>query len=189
MSDLYFPIFEGTPKTALSDEVVKRKLVGALTCYVYWQVYFNNILPSGTKEVIAVLENSCGQQFTYSVVGDEAQYAGPGDLHNPKFGNLEVTTGFGAFLGDNANAEEEGMCVYTVRVFPSQEFEDSFLTNRPIYFTMTVLATFVFTSIVFLLYDWIVEKRQKITLQKAVQSTEVVNALFPAGKQSVFYVV
>lgn len=41
VSDLYFPIFEQVPG---NEEVVPEtnKLVGALTAYVYWQVYFDN---------------------------------------------------------------------------------------------------------------------------------------------------
>jgi hypothetical protein len=125
VSDLYFPLFDKTPNPSLppnSATLQQRKLVGALTCYVYWQVYFNNILSNGTSEVVAVLQNSCGQQYTYSVVGDTAEYIGQGDLHDSRFDHLQVTTGFGAFLGSTPNPNEllDGQCTYRVRVYPTQ---------------------------------------------------------------------
>jgi hypothetical protein len=57
--------------------------------------------------------------------------------------------------------------------------EDAYLTKTPMYTTIVVLATFVFTSLVFFAYDWLVERRQRIVMRKAVQSTEVVQSLFP----------
>ena len=42
VSDIYFPIFE-SPSSVIDDEVEdENKLVGVLTAYVYWQVYFDH---------------------------------------------------------------------------------------------------------------------------------------------------
>jgi hypothetical protein len=42
-------------------------IVGILVAVVGWDVYFANILPEHVK---GVLENSCGQSFTYHVDGN-----------------------------------------------------------------------------------------------------------------------
>lgn len=141
------------------------------------------VLPPGAEEVIAVLENSCGQSFTYSIMGDTAFYVGSGDQHDTKYDRLEVDTGWNAFLGANDRTKDlhDGQCIYRVKVYPSQEMEDIFVTNTPLYFTAVLVSTFLFTSFVFMIYDYMVEKRQKIVMRTAEQTTQVVNTLFPAG--------
>ncbi|CAB9510132.1 Receptor-type guanylate cyclase gcy [Seminavis robusta] len=168
VSDFYWPIFEedGGP------------LVGALSGYVYWQVYFENILPGDAQGMMAVLENNevCGgQSFTYLINGPSATYIGPGDLSEPEYHEWKRETGFGAFL----NSYDDDKCHYNVKIYPSKQMEDGFTTSGPMIFAIIVAATFVFTSCVFLGYDSFVEVRQKAVMKTAVQSTEVVNTLFP----------
>lgn len=161
--------------------------------------------------MIAILENTCEQAFTYSIRGDKALYLGPGDRHDKKYDDFEVTTGWNAFLGGNFDGDIEkfdgdGSCAYRVRVYPTkvcsipkdnrcvvtlvtdslliavcpQEMENAFLTKTPMYFTIVLVATFLFTSLVFIYYDHYQEKRQLIIMKQAIRSTGVVNALFPA---------
>lgn len=54
-------------------------------------------------------------------------------------------------------------------------------TNRPFIFTAVSILIFGFTSVVFLIYDRLVEKRQRIVLRAAVQSSAVVSSLFPSN--------
>jgi hypothetical protein len=54
-----------------------------------------------------------------------------------------------------------GGCQYYLRVYPSSDMEDDYITSNPITFTVTAVLIFGFTSVVFLFYDWLVEKRQK----------------------------
>jgi hypothetical protein len=54
-------------------------------------------------------------------------------------------------------------------------------TKNRIYFTTAVVAIFVFASFVFLLYDYLVERRQRVVLKKAVHSTAIVDSLFPSN--------
>jgi hypothetical protein len=147
VSDVYVPIFES--KT-------NKRVVGFMTAYVYWQVYFHKILPQATKKVIVVLENSCFQQYTYSIVGEEATYLGQGDLHEPRFDDMEATTGWHAFLsgdGDPSQYTEGGQCIYKLNVYPSTELEDHYKGNTPMYFAITLACTFIFTSLAFVVYD------------------------------------
>lgn len=177
VSDLYYPIFE-------KDQNNERKFVGALTAYVYWQIYFENVLPENANGVYVLLENDCGQQFTYTINGPKATYLGPGDLHDPKYDGMELSTGLGAFIQYDWDDEDgsnttEGMCKYGIRIFPSQALENSFTTKQPMNFTMLVVSVFALCCMVFLAYDVFVEKRQRKVMAKAVQSTAVVNSLYP----------
>ena len=180
-SDLYFPIFDRSP-----GNKNEQKVAAILTAYIYWQVYFEEVLPPTTELVVFVLENICGnveekQMFTYRIEGETAVYIGSGDLHDPQFDYLEATTGYPAFLANKNDPEDlkDGQCMYNVRVYPSAEMKDAFYTNEPLYFLLIILATFAITSLIFLFYDYTVERRQKIVLTKAIKSTKVVQEMFP----------
>ena len=169
VSDLYMPIFE--------DHKPNSKVVGALTAYVYWQAYFLNILPPNSHRVIVVLSNSCGQIFTYSVDGANATYIGPGDLHDSEYDSLKKSVGFHADMKDSNSTN--GQCIYKIAVYPSKEMQDDFYTGEPWIITAVILTAFLVTSSIFVLYDCLVQRRQKIVMNHAIKSTKVVNSLFP----------
>ena len=53
---------------------------------------------------------------------------------------------------------------------------DTFLLSHPI---AIIVVSIVIISLIFLLYDYMVEQRQKIVLKSAQQSGMLVNTLFP----------
>jgi class 3 adenylate cyclase len=58
--------------------------------------------------------------------------------------------------------------------------QDDHVTSDPILLTVAAVLIFVFTSMVFFLYDWLVERRQKKVMRTAVQSSAIVSSLFPS---------
>ena len=44
-------------------------------------------------------------------------------------------------------------CPFTIRIYPSNDMENAYITNEPAILTMTAVLIFVFTSTVFILYD------------------------------------
>jgi class 3 adenylate cyclase len=182
VSDLYVPIFDNYSEG--------RRLVGALAAYIYWQVYFEKILPPHQKGVLVVLENSCDQKYSYVVNGREAEYIGQGDLHDTKYNDLEVSTEWGSFVHlelDEVDDIPEGQCLYKIRVFPSHKLEDAYITSGPLRSTMILVSAFIFTCILFILYDFLVERRQRHLMKTAVQSTAVVASLFPEAVRNRLY--
>ena len=153
-----------------------------MAAYVYWQSYFTNVLPHGQNGVVCILENSCGQSFTYVLHGPQVTYVGQGDMHESKYDGLVVETGYGAFLGNEQakQSQQDGaQCFYNVRVYPSSEMEDDNLTSAPLFFALGLMAVFLFTSIVFLTYDRLVSRRHQNVETKAIRSSAVVQSLFP----------
>jgi hypothetical protein len=67
----------------------------------------------------------------------------------------------------------------TLRVYPSDVMEDV-RHVRSRYLHSGGGAHLVFTSLVFLLYDRLVERRQKKVMSTAVQSSAIVSSLFPS---------
>jgi hypothetical protein len=56
---------------------------------------------------------------------------------------------------------------------------DDYETLTPVLITSAVAFIIVFTVIMFVVYDRLVERRQKLVLTRAVQSTAIVSSLFP----------
>ena len=163
------PIFD-----SFDDE--KKNLVAVVASAIVWRTYFIDILPENARGVTVVLENTCGQAFTYRIDGKDATYIGPGDLHDLKYDAFEHKTGFGAFVGLDPETVErvEGECFYGIRIYPSQEIEDKYLTKKPWIYAFSLLAVFLFTSMVFVTYDCLVERRQRLLHKAATQSGAIV---------------
>jgi hypothetical protein len=71
-------------------------------------------------------------------------------------------------------------CPFHLRLYPTAVLEDDYVTNNPIIFTVCAVLIFAFTSAVFLLYDWMVELRQRKVMASAVQTSAIVSSLFPS---------
>ena len=177
MANLYLPVFDSFNETS-------RKLVAVVISVIHWQSYFNKILPSNVNGITVVLESTCDGFYTYKINGDVASVVGFGDHHDPNFDHFERTARFeldrledGTTSGIKFNREY--VCSYNLHVYPSQTFHDEYVTPQPLLITFAVAMVFAFSIIMFLVYDWLVERRQKLVLTKAIQSTAIVSSLFP----------
>jgi class 3 adenylate cyclase len=175
MSSVFVPVFDSFDTT--------KKPTAVIFSVFSWATYFEGLLPENTPGVVAVLENTCDGPFTYKVIGEKAEYMGQGDLHDSKFDGMEQAVDFArendildASLGSGVNQD---ICAYSLRVYPSQELYDESHTSLPIFITCMVALVFVITVGVFLLYSHRVERRQRIVLKQAMDSTAIVSSFFP----------
>ena len=177
---LFYPVFDNFSTS--------RKVVGVFSSDIYWRLHFEQVLPPNAKGIIAVLENNVNQSFTYQLDGPDVTYLGEGDLHDESFDHMQVSADVSKFLSTYASVETEGFTAvpltgegvqYSLRVYPSQDMKDDFVTNEPVIFSLVIAMVFVFTSATFFIYNILVERRQKIVLDRAVKSTAVVSSLFP----------
>lgn len=145
---------------------------GFLIIIKKWDIYFRNVLYKGDEPVICVLRNSCGKAFSYEITGPTAVFLGEGDLHDESYDDMEVSDDF-----DHPGVTSA--CDFTIHIYPTREMEDAHTTNMPIYVTLAVLIVFAFTSMVFLLYDFMVSRRQKTTMASANATNRIVSNLFP----------
>lgn len=70
---------------------------------------------------------------------------------------------------------------YKIRVYPSVDFQASYITNEPMIFSIAVAIIFIFTSTLFILYDCCVQRRQNRTSDLADRTSAMVDSLFPAS--------
>ena len=143
---------------------------------------FRNILPPGARGVVVVVDNPCNPSFTYVLDGPEAVYVGKGDQHESKFEGeglkssiftLEKYRRTGSrYAGPTLDRD---FCPFTFRIYPSSQMEADYLSNNPAIYTAAAICIFVFTSLVFILYDCSVERRQKVVMRSAEKSNAVVS--------------
>ena len=63
-----------------------------------------------------------------------------------------------------------GSCDYSLHVYPTEELEEKFESNKPLLYSFAVVLFFGFTSFVFIAYDYLVERRQRKVLTSANQT-------------------
>jgi hypothetical protein len=139
----------------LRDIMEKESVVGALTLEVGLESLFEDVLEGFEKEPLtAVVQTSCGQQFSFLIRGDEVSFLGEGDLHESisdvgRFATVNSTfKEFDELLLSHADiypTSEEILCSYRVYVYPTSEFQALYLTNRPVVIEMLVGLVFLFT--------------------------------------------
>ena len=164
-----------------------KTVAAVLNCNIYWRSYFDGLLPPGSNGIIVILENTCGQKYTYEVNGIQSSFVGHGDLHSSRYDHLRTGTSIESIIdrrrgnetGGGFQSDERDGCHYSIRVYPSEEFEESRYSNKPWAYAVILAALFLFTSSIFLTYDWMVARRQKLVMKSAVQSGKLVSSLFP----------
>eukprot|EP00980_Cylindrotheca_fusiformis_P018316 scaffold5975_cov99-Cylindrotheca_fusiformis.AAC.1 len=201
-SQIIQPIFDRAD-TKAED----RKVVAITGIRLHWLDYFKNLLADGEDSLVVVLESACPKLsqggarplrrnvteserniITYQVDGPNAVFLGEDDLHDPNYDALVVSEVF-VDLGIDQSQLPEGSCVpvLTLHVYPSAELEDSFKTKNDIIYTVVVVVIFVFTSLVFLLYDFSVGRRQRTVMDRIAKQDRIVSDVFPTAIRDRLY--
>ena len=176
---LFHPVFDSFDSSS--------ETVGLLVLYVHWRRLFVDILPANAKGIVAVIETSCEATFSYRIDGIDVDYLGPGDYHDNRFNHMKVIT----YLSRDFNEKKSrfysgadlnnGNCDYILRVYPSTEMEEEYKTNDPLIYTVGAISIFLFTALLFLAYDFYVERRQKLVMKNVMQSGSILASLFPSN--------
>ncbi len=176
MSSVYVPVVDSFEEN--------RKTVAIVLAVLKWGSYFENILSQNSKPVTVVLENTCEGPYTYEVRGPHVNYVGQGNLADKKYEFLAevVDLDSSKFVTEAttiALTSNQDLCQYSLRVYPTEELYKDYNNYFPLVITMTVAAVFILTAAVFILYDMMVEKRQRMVLDTAKRSTAIVSSIFP----------
>eukprot|EP00522_Entomoneis_paludosa_P013117 CAMPEP_0172452292 /NCGR_PEP_ID=MMETSP1065-20121228/10005_1 /TAXON_ID=265537 /ORGANISM="Amphiprora paludosa, Strain CCMP125" /LENGTH=1141 /DNA_ID=CAMNT_0013204333 /DNA_START=182 /DNA_END=3604 /DNA_ORIENTATION=+ len=182
MSYTTYPIFD-------TNDEATRKPVATVGMVVHWASYFKEVVPPETPPVTVVLENDCDGAFTFTVDNENVVFEGAGDSHDTDYNHLErqaaLNTLYSSKLDEqshNLELDELG-CPFRIRVYPTSEMEEENRTKIPLITTIAVGVAFLFTAAVFFLYNHLVERRQKIVLTQATQSTAIVESFLPDAVQ------
>ena len=168
------------------------EIVGSIQIESEWAKVFAD---TTAGPLVAVLDNSCGEVVSFEASGCKVKYLGVGDHHTYERSEMSSSpealesSWMSFFEGIDSHHVEQHLfdmnhsssssCMYSMRVYPSSGFQDEFFTDRPAVYTAVVASVFVVCVLVFLAYNFLVERRQKMILDTAVRSNEVINSLFP----------
>lgn len=162
--------------------------MGVLEVCIYWRDLMKDTLKEGSNGIVVVFENNCTATFTYQVNGPSVAYLGLEDRHDVQYDNMRATGKFSnleAFSVRDSTYSglklNDDYCQTIIHVFPSETMEAQYSTGNPILFTCVAVLIFVVATSTFLLYDWMVERRQRVIMKTAVRSSAIVSSLFPSN--------
>lgn len=163
-------------------------IVGYLFAAVPWTSYFFGILSEGINGVIVEIEDTCGDSFCFQLNGGHVNFFEQGcPVHRQSHYDMQISRQFAEFARFSGAVSEVysylQYCSYKTKVIPSDTFEKQFKSNDPILFTVAVLSVFLFTTLVFFLYDTLVSRRQNKVMATATRTTAIVKSLFPKNVQ------
>jgi hypothetical protein len=162
------------PVSPLMVPVVQdEKVVGLVLALLEWRGALAHVLSPRAQGVVAVLDYACDEapttSYTYQVNGGDVVYLGAGDLHEAHF----------HAMGHHVSLTSTAGCSYVLQVYPSQHMKNSYVTHGPFWSSTLVVLVFLLAYGVFWAYDFLVEQRQKVVMDQALQSTAIVSSLFP----------
>jgi hypothetical protein len=181
---LFYPLFDGFGSDA--------QLVGLLATISVWESYFTAapVPPSSSPPMVGVVENTCGQTFSYQIQDDSSvRFLGVGDWHDTHYNPYEITQDLVSSL--DYYAEDDGaavsllqgdprVCDYVLRIYPTREFETVYRSNRPGLYMVAVGLMAVAVLFSFWMYHCFVERRQTAVVKAARRSQAIVGSLFPS---------
>ncbi len=178
------------------DEDGASDVVAFLGVDIYWRDYLTDIFNDDDAGATVVIENNVNQTFTYKIIGESVTFLGEGDLHCKEYDEMVHSFVFGSNLAPSADNQEltysgaflhQEWVQYTFRIYPSKDLEENFHSTRPIVYTVVVLLVAIIAAGTFFLYDFVVERRQRIILRTAERSDAIVSSLFPKNVKEQLY--
>jgi hypothetical protein len=171
---ILYPIFD-----TFDGEPI-RKIMGVFLSLIRWDWILTDALHEGTSELLAVINNNCGEQvYSYNVTSTVATLIGPGDQHDPQYSDDKISTPLNEYL---TGVTDGGMrCEYTVDVYPTLVFREAYSSNQAIIYTTILGLAFAFTALFFVFYVRIVQRRQSKVMATAARTNAIVTSLFPSN--------
>jgi hypothetical protein len=181
LASMYYPIFD-------TFESETRKLVGMISTSIYFEIFFTGVLAPNSNGIICVVENPCGDEFSFQINGEEASYLGPGDFHDRSYNDMEQSYDFSEVgkahsyrYSEKTVRLNDEYCPYSMRVYPLDELHETYVTSQPIVYAITMALVIMFISIVSMSYDYFVQRKIRRVLKNAKESRAIVSSLFPAN--------
>mmetsp|Transcript_24295 Transcript_24295/g.59496 ORF Transcript_24295/g.59496 Transcript_24295/m.59496 type:complete len:1200 (-) Transcript_24295:66-3665(-) len=174
-TNIWYPMY-----SQMGLATASRTEVAILSLTIKWDSFFLPHIPPDTTGLVVVVSNICGQVFTFDITGEQVSYLGAEDHHDKEYDYYKETFALtgeeSIYTGTSVSAN---YCPYAVDVYPSAQMRKSFSSKNPTSFTLGVASIFLFTIVVFLFYDFLVERRQRFLAEAADKSNAIVSSLFP----------
>ncbi|KAL3938937.1 MAG: hypothetical protein SGBAC_006242 [Bacillariaceae sp.] len=150
-------------------------IVASVLTVVSWDAFMNDLYQENMNGAFVVLQNSCGQEYTYKMGATGAQALGQGAHHEKEYESKVHVAELAVYSLDS----QPESCEYFLHVYPSQELEDRLKSVTAIVLSAVVGLLFLFASAGFYCYDVLAVKKQREAAEEAAHSNAIVNSLFP----------
>ena len=176
---LIYPVFDQVEDNDDDSSV----LVGALLSTLPWRRFLGNFNIDYVDSIL-VMENTCGQRFAYQVNEGRIESVEDPDFddatnhyhdYEEMFDFLSISIEF-----TNDATLNDDFCTYSLRIFPSNELYQQYITKNPVIVAAITSGVFAILLILFLSYDIILRKRIAQVTDEAVESREIITNLFPS---------
>jgi hypothetical protein len=146
-------------------------LVGFMSANYTIESLLRNTLPSLTKGIDVVVQQDEQSEAiaTYRLDGYDLDTTTLGDTHNP---NME------GFRQRSTVILTGGTSMYFV-TYPTRSWQEKYYTNIPVGSSLVVVGTILVVSLIFIIYDVLVSRRERMLEDMAAASSGVVRQLFP----------
>jgi hypothetical protein len=177
MLPIYIPIF-GSFEEDRTTQALISTMIG-------WSTLLQGLLSPDEEGYVVVIENVCSGALTFEINGGVSTFISRGDFHEDKYDKYQASFTFDQLFKDGGSVPwtrvYDDYCPYMLNVYPSQDLRDSYESNRALLYTLAVALLFAVTLIFFLVFNRVVEYRQRKVMQRALEARAVVASLFPAG--------
>lgn len=176
-------------------------VIGIVFSFVDWQVFLSGILEDEAEGMVIDLENTCdSSRYSFYVTdNDDVKFLGDDFEHDPNYSSMSernALDGSGEesssdssdrrrILQENSedpqdSSDHDGIeCGFYVSTHATGGFVDNWERNTTVLYTIVVVSIFLFTGMIFLIYDWLVQRRQEKVMDTAEKTTAIVSSLFP----------
>lgn len=178
------------------DPSNEEEILGVVGLSINWGNYMEDILPKEVNNLILVLRMKCmngngdteAGVLTYSMNGPNAQLLGAYDGHDNEFDYIEArSTLFGFDIPSSTVPEAQCIPKISLHFYPTQLYENRFHRGKSSAYTVVVVSVFVFTTFVFLIYDFFVGRRQKKVMHRIMAQDKIVADVFPSAVRDRLY--
>jgi hypothetical protein len=182
------------------------KMVGALNMLFDWKSLLSDLLSKADiQDVDIVLSSTCSMPagpVTFRVTENAVIQLGDKDLHNPKYDDMaftyplfeldlddETQIEINKVMSQQIEASVEGGCISEIfmAIYPTEELEESYNTAFAWKLSAGVAAVFVFTSLIFFVYDITVKRRQAKVMERVIRQDKIVSNTFPKAIRDKLY--
>jgi signal transduction histidine kinase/CheY-like chemotaxis protein len=142
-----------------------REVVGFSTVGFNWQNELQRLIVGVTNNydglycVLSSLEQPSGTAstlYTFILEDGEAKYVGEGSLHESNYDNMVVRIPL-YLIGSYAQKSIH----FRLDIYPSKAYEELYYTNTPLYTAIGFASMILFTSLIFFLYDYLMNENVK----------------------------
>jgi hypothetical protein len=148
---------------------IDANIEGVVLAVIPWDRYFTNVFHDSMSDLdVVVSDGNCGNKYTFSISGPEVAFVGKGDLHDNEYSSSAKIRKF--------NLDTHTVCQFSFTLFPSQSLSLEYNTTTPV---LPIIGMTIGFSIIFILYDALLRKREQKVVTSAARSNAIVSALFP----------